>query len=209
MASLEEFLPYVALHCPDVAEPSMLHEIRAACVLFCERTRVWKAIETLNVRANRGEYEIPVDSEAVVVAIEEAIFNGSTLRPEALDVLKTEWRDWITQTGSPILFTQLDPDNLRLVPVPNADYPKGLTLRITYKPDRTAKSVPDWLFQQYAEVIAAGAIGRLTGTRAFACFDPAVSGYYLQLFAAGADKALHEADKSFTRAPRRTKARFL
>lgn len=209
MASLEAFLPYVSLHCAGVPIPSMLHEIRNAATQFCERTRIWKTIETLSVRANRGEYEIPLADEAVVVAIEEAVFNGTPLRPEALDVLKTEWRDWITQVGTPILFTQLDPDNLRLVPVPNADYPRGLTLRITYKPDRTANNVPDWLFQQYVEPIAHGAIGRLAGTRAFECFDPPVSSYYLQLFAAAADRALHEADKSFTRVPRRTKPRFM
>lgn len=209
MAALSDFLPYVSLHCTGAPEPSMLHEIRSAAMLFCERTRAWKALQTVSVRAGRGEIEIPLEDDAVVVVIEEAIFDGNKLAPMALDELKNEWRDWITQTGTPIHFTQLDPDHLRLVPKPNADFPKGLTLRIAYKPDRNACRVPDWLYQQYAEVIAAGAIGRLAGTRAFPCFDPAVSTYYLQLFTAGCDRAMHEADKSFTRTPRRVRARFI
>lgn len=209
MASLNDFLPYVALHCTGAPEPSMLHEIRSAAMMFCERTRAWKSLQTVNVRAGRGEIEIPLEDEATIVTIEEALFNGDKLQPMALDALKSEWRDWITQSGTPTFFTQLDPDNLRLVPKPVEDFPKGLTLRIAYKPDRTANTVPDWLFQQYAEVIAAGAIGRLAGTRAFECFDPGVSQYYLQLFTSGCDRALHEADKSFTRAPRRVTARYL
>lgn len=209
MATLEAFLPYVGLHCMGVPEPSMVHEIRATAILFCERSRIWKALHTLNVRANRADYEIPVEDEAVVVAIEEAIFQGNRLPPEALDVLKEQWRDWMTQTGTPLCFTQMDPDSLKLVPKPVADLTKGLSLRVSYKPDRTARNVPDWLFQQYAETIAHGAIGRLVGTRAFECFNPELSNYYLQLFAAGVNRALHEADKSFTRTPRRTVPRFM
>lgn len=209
MAALDDFLPYVALHCAGVPIPSMAHEIRSAAMLFCERTRAWKALQTVNVLANRGEYEIPMESQAAIVTIEEAIFNGNKLAPMALDELKNEWRDWITQTGTPLYFTQLDPDNLRLVPKPSTDFPKGLTLRIAYKPDRNANTVPDWLYQQYAEVIAAGAIGRLAGTRALPCFDPAVAQYYLQQFTSGTDRALNEADKSFTRVPRRVVSRFI
>jgi len=209
MAKLEAFLPYVALHCMGVPEPSMLHEIRSAAVLFCEQSRAWKRIDSVSVRAGRGEYEIPLEDEAIVVTIEEAIFNNQPLRPEALDALKSEWRDWISQTGTPLLFTQLDPDTLRLVPIPEADQPKGLTLRICYKPDRTAKNVPDWLFQRYAEVIAAGAIARLTAINSLPCFSPGLSAVFGQSFQEGINKALHEADKSFTRAPRRTVPRFM
>lgn len=209
MARLEAFLPYVALHCMGVPEPSMVHEIRSALVLFCERTRVWKALHTLTVKANRADYEIPAEDSAVVVTIEEARFIGHRLPPEALDVLQQRWDDWMTQTGTPLCFTQMDPDSLKLVPMPVADVPKGLSLRVCYKPDRTAKDVPDWLFQQYAEVIAAGAIARLTAINSLPCFNPGVSAAFGLTFYEGMNKALHKADKSFTRTPRRTVPRFM
>lgn len=207
--TIESFLPYVALHCMGIPAPTMLHEIRSASILFCERSRVWKEQSTVTVRENRADYEVPCPDEAVLVVVEEVYFDGVRLDPIALDALHDRWRNWQALSGDPTLYAQVNPLDLTLVPKPARTLTQGLSLRASYKPDRTAATVPDWLFQQWAEVIAAGALWRLMSTNSLPCFNPQLAMAFGQAFSAGADKALHRADKGFTRAPRRTVARFM
>lgn len=209
MATLEQFLPYVEPHVVGMPLPGILQEIRQALSDFCEKSRVWKVKGSVSVRAGVADYEIPADDGGITVVIEEAVLNGHVLRPTAPDALKQEWPNWMAATGTPVRYTQLDPDNLTLVPIPVIDQPDGLKLRCCYKPDRAARSVPEFIFQQYAEVIAHGALARLLMTNPLHAANPKAAGYHQQQFDAGVYKALHEADKGFTRAPRRTVPRFL
>lgn len=209
MIQLDAFLSYVALHCMGVPEPTLLIEVRSACIEFCERSRVWKERVSLSVREGRAEYEIPLPEGAQLVKLEEVFYDGDRIEAMAPDALHDRWQRWMSQTGVPSVYTQLDPMTLTLVPKPTVSLSRGLVLRACFKPDRSADTVPDWLFQHYVQPIAAGALARLMAVNSLPCFNPQLAMVQGVAFAEGINKALMAADKGFTRAPRRTVPRFL
>lgn len=209
MATLDAFLPYVRLSVSGLPAPVLIHEIRSACIRFCERTRVWRGMESLDVVADQASYPIPVPLGAQLQVLEEVYLCGDRLQATALDDLKSRWTNWLAVAGTPLVYTQLTPDELTLVPKPVVDLAEGLVMRAAYKPTRDAGVVPDFLFDQYAPVIASGALAVLFGQPDLPCYNPDQALFHQGLFDQGMDKALTRADRSFTRAPRRTVARFL
>lgn len=208
MATLEDFVPDVSLDCMGVPLPVMEHAIRLAAIEFCDISRAWKETGSINVKASRASYEVPVPDGANLMVIEKVYYNGVRIDPCAPDALDDRYQNWTVMTGDPEVFTQLSPANLTLVPCPVTDLLKGLKFRACYQPDRTATEVPDWLFQQYATAIAKGAVAILASKKGLPCYDEGLSAARRDEFLLTANTAKHKADKGFTRAPRRVKGHF-
>jgi hypothetical protein len=206
---LDAFLPYVEPHVPGAPVPGMLFEIRNAAIAFCARSRAWKSMDTDSVAAGVAEYPIPAPPKANVVVVEAVFCDGQPLQPETLDGLRARWTNWITATGTPLCYTQLEPDVLILVPRPVAARVQGLTIRACYQPTRDADTLPDFLLNQYAEVIGRGAAARVLQTPGEPYTNPQKSMFYYQQFEEGVNRAATKAARGFTRAPLRTRPRFL
>jgi hypothetical protein len=95
----------------------------------------------------------------VLLDIERVRFNDLPLEPRTvawLDERMPGWRDG-TVTGQPQFLTQIDLNTIRLVP--------GMagTVKISawLKPSQDCLDLPDFLADQYREVIAHGALGRI------------------------------------------------
>lgn len=204
--SLGDFLPYVLPQvpgCPDIAAKA---EILRAAIRFCEETRTWKVLMSgVNVVAGTASYAIPVPSGAVLVLVEQAYVDGREITPQTVDVLKERYSNWLVVEGWPQWFTQLEPDRMTLVPKPTADYAAGLVVRGCYKPSRAASTVPDFLFERYAEVIGHGAAALLLATPGKAWTDAKAAAVQDALYQAGRDQARQEAGKAFGRARNRVR----
>lgn len=209
MAALDAFLPYVRLSVAGLPAPVLIHEVRASCIRFCERSRVWRGLDSLDVVADQSTYVIPVPPDAQLQCLEEVWFGGDPLQAIAMDDLKARFKQWPAISGTPLVYTQFSPDEVTLVPMPVTDLPAGLMMRGAYKPLRNAMSVPDFLYEQYAPVIASGALAFLLSQPELSCYNKDQALYHQGIFDQGTDKAQTRADRGFTRAPRRTVARFL
>lgn len=210
-ATLEQFLPYVEPHVLGAPIPGLLQEIRETLIEFCERTRVWKAKDMLDIESGTAEYTLP-DTPSTprnVVVVEEVYSNSHELKAKTLDDLKRQWHDWTTMTGTPVCYTQFAPTIITLVPVPNADLTDGLWIRACYRPARSATAVPDFLFEQYAKVIGHGAAARMLETDGRPYGNPKMSVFHAEQFERGIHKALTDAARGFTRAPLRSLPRFM
>jgi hypothetical protein len=209
MSTLEDFLPYVRPHVSGLTAPMLTHEIRAAAIRFCERSRAWKGVETMDVVADQARYVAPVPEDARLAVLEEVYFNGQLLQPRALDEMKVRYSNWMAASGTPLFYTQYEPEALTLAPIPNLAIEDGLVMRAHYKPTREAKTLPDFLFDHYAPVIAAGALAELMMMPDLPCYNPQQAMAHQARFDLGADKANTQADRSFTRTARRVVARFM
>jgi hypothetical protein len=65
--------------------------------------------------------------------------------------------------GTPLTYFQVTPtsNTIRLYPVPATTITSGLTVRAAFCPKRTSSTVPDVLFSDWADEIAAGSIAKL------------------------------------------------
>jgi hypothetical protein len=206
--ALSAFLPFVlphALGCPDFAAKQ---EILRAAIKFCEQTRAWKAVmDPVDIVAETATYAIPTPTGAQCVIVEEVYYDGIEITPKTPDQLKEHYPNWLTKTGTPQFYTQLDPDNLTLSPIPEDALADGLVVRGTFAPARTATVVPDLLFNQYVDAIADGAIAELCATPGKPWTNPETAAYRAGLFQRAIDSTKAQVAKAFTRAPNRVRLR--
>lgn len=158
--SYEQFFPEVLPYLPDVAEPSAIIAIRNACIEFCSRTGLWQESFTFDTVKDVGEYTIPYTLDARQQRTMRLWRDQQVLRPLGKDTLTSYFgRDWNQLRGTPTTFTQ-DQASLIFVPVPDGVY--TITYDVSFTPTRDSMECGwDPIYEEWLEVIAAGAIARL------------------------------------------------
>ena len=112
MRDIEDLLPHVLPYAPGCAEPTAVQHLRDAAVRFCERTRCWRFIDTLQTTGEHHEI-LAVPSDAVLFEIEWAKFNN-----RELEAVSPQAATWHNQDGytEPRYITQVNPNCVSLEP---------------------------------------------------------------------------------------------
>lgn len=166
---LDVFLPLVMPHCPGAPEFVVLRNIRLAAIEFCERTRCWRHLTTVQV--NKDGQAIAAPFFAAIHLIERATFeDGRDLTPiQFSDVDERAVQE--TLGGMPTYITQSRYDTVRIIPFREGD----LHLSLFLKPlnggaffkaqDGTVRDlhdqIPEFMWSMHAEPIASGAVARI------------------------------------------------
>lgn len=202
MARLTEFLPYVTPYVLGCSEPMALHHIRIACIDFCASTGVWKEPTFgTSVIANTNQYYVENPLNSSVSAIERAWFNGVEI-PVSNDFMSPQVAYQIANPlaclGAPRqLIYDKATNNAILSPTPDESATAALSLHLVLAPSRTADTVPDFVFKEYAVEISHGALASLmrVPNEPYTSSD---NGYYDRAFAAAKHTAKIQANKRFT-----------
>lgn len=168
--NLSEFLPLVQPHAPGASIPAMTQALRGAAIEFCETTRCWRHMATVNI--TRQSY--PLFSPTYAAAIYEfelATFDDEhELTPVQFSDLHAKEFD---EPGVPQYITQTGPDTVSLIPFSSGKLELSLFLKprhgdeydlVNGMPENTFDTVPKFFHTMHAEVIAAGALARLLMT---------------------------------------------
>ena len=134
-----------------------------------------------------------------------ATVDGKIIKPKSVSELDAENPGWQGKTGYAYCYYQPNPDQLMLVDLPKDSV--TLTLRMAYCPTRDSTSAPSFLFEDYAEVIAAGAVSRLLSQPGQTYSDPKSAQSYANAFQAGWRDAALSTRKSFTNSNARVNLR--
>jgi hypothetical protein len=201
-------MPYVA----GVPQFAIRAEVVRAAIKFCEATGVWQETMTpIDVVAATATYAIPAPASAQNIQVEELYYKEKRINPVTTEELRAWHSDWMTETGTPYMFTQTDPDRIILVPTPEAADAEvgGLTGRVLYKPTMTATQIPDFLFNQYGFGIAAGAIHSLCAMPNRSWSNPGIAQYFGLQFRAAMNNAKIDASKAFSKAEKRVRCVYV
>lgn len=212
MATFTQFFPEVLPYVPDVAEPVAENAIRQASIEFCERTRFWQEdMDTIPVIAKEGVYEVDVDRGVKFVDVMMGYYDDRLLIPKSAEELSNLFRrsDWRTLVADPYYVTRTTPTEVVLVPKPAFRGGK-LKIRAAFAPTRSSTTVADSVYEEYLEVIAAGARARLYNTPKQPYYDKNTAMDYERRFRAGIAEARIRVNKSLTRTSGRVEfQRFL
>lgn len=154
MATLANFAKYVRPEVPMCPEIQMLDAILRAGIEFCKRTKIMQEVVTLNTVVDTPSYDLTTlmlaDTEPDdILSVRR---DGRELDPSSqYDALRSE-ED--TETGTPYYY-YLSGRSLHLIRTPDAV--EALTVTIKARPEETAVTLPDDLYQRYISEIAAGA----------------------------------------------------
>lgn len=202
MRDLSDFLSYVLPHAPACPEPVAVQYLRVAATEWCERTRCWRETDELPTAA----YEIEVlcvPPFSSLHEIEAAWFDGRPLTPKSFH---EAWPDDRGDTGArPRWITQAQPNTVRLIP-------RGTgTLRISMflKPAPDADVVPGFLFDQWVQPLADGALARILALPDPAYANPTAAVVYRSAFDAAANRNFAANIRGQQRASSRARAQFL
>lgn len=207
MSALDVFLSSVRPWAPGVPDPTAFKNIRLAAIEFCERTRLWKYEDDYDVTEEDCNSGIFTPNGSQVHDIEIVLFDGKELAPRStrdLDRLLPKWRIGGNATGLPSYYTQIDQNTLRVVPA-RAGH---LYLCLRLKPTQDATDIPDFIANEYREVIAWGALGRILTIPGQSYSNPELGTYYAEKFTQKLDRLSTKGTTGQQAAPKRSRARF-
>jgi hypothetical protein len=156
--------------CP---EPLAQQALVDAAINFCEVTQtVVTDLDPVNVRAGVRNYELDLPSQSQLSQISRVWYKGRRLGAvPAIDANDVE-----ALSGEPVYYYSTSVDELlvlTLYPMPAEDAAGELQVRATTKPTRSATSLPNVLYNRWAETIVNAALERLHSMPGMAFTDPA------------------------------------
>jgi hypothetical protein len=206
MIDLDDFLPEINPKAPGCPAPAAYKAILQACDELCTRTRQWRYSDTVPVN-DLDEIEFSPPEQAVLVDFESVLWGDIPLEPKTtawLDQCMRGWRRGAIE-GGPRFFSQLTSNMLRITPVDTG----MLTINAILKPAMDADQVPDFLYVQYHEIVAWGALGRILATPDQPFTDFNVGAAYLAAFAQKLDAIAWKGATGQQRAPLRTRGQYM
>jgi len=206
MASYEDFLSRVLIEVPGCAEVSALLAVKDTCIEFCEKSLVLvKDHEPITVYEGEVDYDLEAPSGYVVIKVMRAWMENNRMEPMHPDIVREAsvynrlYNSFQAAPSLPMRYLQKSERTISVWPLPDKTYQNGLTLRVALKPSRSSTAVEDVLFEDYAETIAAGALGRLMMSSGKPYTDLKLAAARKAEFAAGLNVARQRAGHGHTR----------
>ena len=151
----ETFHPLITPDVPGCPLEIVNRELGIVASDFFARTYLWREGETQqNTVIGTAFYDIT--DCAIIESVE-------WVKVEGLELVHTSDRlvdpELLTRTGKPTHFWIEKETQIRLHPIPDAVF--TLDVQVFLKPSRTARGIPDFVYQRWADAFVSGAIYRI------------------------------------------------
>lgn len=219
MRDLQDFLPLVLPHAPGCPKQVAIQNLRLAAIDWCERTRCWRSVQTVDV-TEQGNAVVAPDY-ATIFEIETAHFDGVELTPlQYSEINPDDMAEGVGNGRPPQYIAQTSPNTVTLIPFMAGQ----LRLSLFLKPrsgDEFGQNgtggylhldqnrVPEHIFVQSAESITHGALSRLLMMPQADWRDDKKGLYYAGLFEAKATSRFDKGIKGQQVARVRARSQFM
>jgi hypothetical protein len=201
--SLATMYPEMQLFLPTCSEPLITSMVNFASIEFCECTLLWWGMVPPQLCiAGGGLLPIVPPDGAGVAGVHEVYIEGVPIKPTGISDLARSHTNWAEMVGTPQGFFT-EGNSVRLVPTNAADI--MVACRVAYKPQRGSLAIPDWLYEDWWEVIKAGALARLMVIPGQSWTNPGLASTFRREFDTGCREAKIEANKNRTSASLRVR----
>lgn len=224
--SYDNLLPEVAPHVAGASEPLVVNAIRNAVIEFCERSWAYQVLlGPITITPFVQEYVFAAGTNGqpaltTTAAIMWALYNRRQLGAVAKADLNIDTYNWQSPTpGSVITTTQAQTGTaptryysdqesalIGLTPIPNAIASQGgFYVQVALTPSRASADFPTWIYENYLEELAHGALYKLFAMPKKAWTNANLAGTYKKMFLEDCADARVDSARSYTRAPIRTR----
>lgn len=181
---LNEFVQYVLPSIHNAPEDIAMHYIRVAAIEFARRVPVLKDIITIDSQAFVGDYQIPcINPQVTVYAVKSVSFMRNKLERLQYNPVQNQFTDSL-----PGYFFEA-PSELFIRPTQRIDVQNGISVEVVLQPDQDATSLPLRFYQDYAHVLASGALNHLLLMKDSDWYDPKAAGINYKKFQNGMNTA--------------------
>lgn len=211
--NLSEFAPLVQVYAASAPWPTMLAQLRRSAIEFCERTRCWRHVVSIDI--NLQDEIVVAPGYSAIHEFETVEFDGEPLTP----LQYTDGQDMAGEDGVPRYITQKNPNTVRLLPFKAGKLDLTLFLKPIEGHAHFAQAgeypqddydlVPDFLYSNHAEAIAAGALVRILTIPGQGFTNPDLAAMFAQRFEAATNGHFRHNLRGQHRAPTRTKGHYV
>lgn len=199
--ALSAFFPYVLPHVPGCTDPLAEQAIRSACIEFCTDTLVCQELQTASVISGVQDYDIDIPTGLMPVRLLGVMVRDNWIEGLSLEsvrsglALRGDVGGAQVSKGEPSAFFQKTPTSaaFSVYPIPDTTVSDGFAIRVAFAPTRTAMTVPDTLFHDWVEEVAAGAVARLADMSSQPFYAPQSAATYRGRFEMSLRKAAIQA----------------
>lgn len=208
MTALTQLYDYVLPEVPGCEPPLALQHIRLAAIDLYARARLRELdLSGMSTVASIASYTLAgVPTDYVFHEMTRVSVDGESIGPIKPGDRDRLYPEWETTTDQPAWYYLEDDDTLTLFPTPDGVY--AVRARASIKPSPTAAGIDDWVFNQFFQVIAHGALATLLAVPKKPWTDPGTAQYYANLFARGVAGATEKVSSGLAHKARRTRPRF-
>lgn len=178
-------------YCRGVPDEIAIHNIRLATIEFCRRSGILHDVQKYDLQAYVEDYQLTTDCNYEIVRVFRITVN--------------EWwtytpvNEKIPQRGiGAYLFYMSSPAMCHLRRPPAIDNPKGLEVEVIVQPKQDSCVLENYLYEFWAEGIAAGAISRLLLLPQTNWYDPKLATDFRTTFRKELTRCRIEIERSFT-----------
>ena len=213
--SYENFFSWVLPEVAGCPEITAIQSIRDSVIQFCELTLIHQVDhDPISVIARNSDYDLetPVTGTRIVKVM-KAFYKGSELTAAAPDsvrdpaVYNRSIGGYTPSYQTPVAFFQKDTATISLVPIPDQTVANAITMRVALVPTRSSTTCEDFIFEQWVEPIAAGAVARLQISSGKPYSNTQAAGANQARFLAGVNLARSRAVRGFNRSSLRVQLR--
>jgi hypothetical protein len=221
--NISDWYQNVLNYIPGLPYPALIDAGRKISRRFCKETWLWKnTLDLIDVVEDTSAYTLTIPAalyaelEAVPDdgvrykqdGLDEELFNNLTCTSEdELDALYPNWRYKTHPTPSMFYVDNVN-KNVNLVYTPEDASTEGLEVSVILKPSRTSTVVPDFLYDDYEEVIQAGMLSELFNRSSEQWYDPVKAGQHEVMFRNGVNDGKIKRFTGKTNKPTNIKMRF-
>lgn len=215
MTDWDVFFEYVTPAVQGCPLAMVKQAVISSAIEFCEKSLIWKQDSIQNdVLAGKAHYTYAPPLFAKVVMPYKVTINDVELEPWDVPSLEYFDKDWkLIESEYPTRYVQVMDDTIRLIGVPTKDIfvsdtgfdgdgnptPSGLMADVVLCPTRNARKCPTFLYTDWVETIASGALARLHAQVGKVWAKPELVSRYEKLFREGVSYAKSKSDKSYQR----------
>lgn len=143
-----DFCPYVAPVLPMCPLPTIEDAVRDAIITFCDKTWFWRQWLETTIVVVEGDTEAALDLPSNTRLV------GVVSVQELDDATEQTWGDFV----DPATYQMSRFDYYPKILFPDgAEEDFEARVRVALKPTRAATSIPEWMFEDWADVISDGA----------------------------------------------------
>lgn len=199
----------VILYAPHCPEPIALYAVRLTVIDFCNRTHWWKYTgDYQDLVAEQKEYTIETPNGAEPISAIAVWYNGSPLWPMGFSSKnRFQFQNADTRLSKPVAFSQVDPFEIVLSPVPDKDEIDALLITAAIKPKRSATGADQDMMERWFDALVSGSLARVYAipNQPFTNADAAI--LREKMYREEATKAKIDANKALTAASLRVQPR--
>lgn len=183
-SSLTVWFPNISRMVPGAKSTDIYDALHSVVREFCDKSLLYiRTLAAINIITGTSSYTLIAPADTSIVMVERVEVDGQPIDATSLDLLNRSPDDWQSGTSEYPLEYMVDAEKvLRFKDIPTKNIVSGLVVAVSLKPTWATLVVPDFIYEDWYELIEHGALEKLLQTPNQTYTDVKFADYHSKLY---------------------------